>query len=906
MKKRSVLLILVAALVLSCLAVPTFAAEEGGTYEVALLIDVSGSMNQADPQRISIEAAKAFAYYHPSQAEYFKISVVLYNTDVLTVVNSVDVSKENGMNAYQNTLDAIGKLDKSEKYQNFTTWAKDTDIGSAIVEAEKILGKSSAQKKAVILFTDGKIDLDNNFSVTTDGEKKSEENSFSCAEKFAQAGIPMYTVGLNYNNGVDKAYMQKLANMTEGQFLCCTGADQLMPFFQDMYAYFVGGTFTGGDTVTVKPNVESKHQVNIYGQAISEANLVLFSSAVIETFTVTNPNGVVIAKGTSDGKFTSDDSCVINRNDLTVNVKLLKPADGNWTISFTSQTSGTVQIGEIYLYQLKVVNDSPDTVTVGSPVTFQPVLFNEDTDSRITTQAIYENSTCTVTVTSNGSSEVHQAKLNSAKNGYTLELDFDTPGDYDISYYIKNEQFDENTVGKLHVLAPGMSLSTDTTACERGQQVRITGQLMDTLTSDAMDLPGYLAGGTCTAEVKRNGEKVDTITGTYQEEGKFLFTYSPDAAGDYEISATVQRYDDTVTSGTPVTFTVWWPELMIQPAKESLSLGDGFEATVVLRNPATSEEIPISDYVADQQLQARITLEDQEVANIDVEVSDTGIGFDYTPEKVGTYTVTVSGTDFSSEALTFTVNPSDITSKEALSDVTGSVLFGDVTREVDLGKLFTDSDGDSLSFAATAQGEGLEVKVENGVLTLTAQGGAEGTVTVKVSDGRGAEYTASFHVTIKSMMPLFITLMVLVAVAAVATPIVIIVVNKRRIPRIKYRVKLVLNPNSGRKVAIFEVARASGNRRCKSVMTLKDILNITTLTSQVSSEMSDDELRSVISEFGSKVTVSGFVFKEGLKIQAPGNKAKAFTSSITSVQVKSGKENDPTVVQIYFGKTTAF
>lgn len=904
--KKLILFMLAFVLVFSCAAVPAsadFSKEDA--YEIALLIDVSGSMNQADPKRISIEAAKAFAYYYPSQAEYFKISVILYNTDVIAAVNGVDVTTEEGMETYQQSLDTIGKLGRNGRFNDFVCWAKDTDIGEAIVEAEKILSASNAGKKAVLLFTDGKIDLDNSFEVTTPEEQASRDNSFACAQKFHDAGIPMYTVGLNYNNGVDREFMQQLADMTDGKFAECTSADQLVSFFQDVYANLTRSTFNPAPPIVIQPNVESKHSVNIYGQAISEANLVLFSSAVIDTFTVTNPNGVVIAQGKADGSVSAADDCIINRNNLTINVKLINPTDGYWTISFMSATSGTVQIGEIYLYNLNVANDSDDTITVGNSVVFQPVLFNADTNSRITTQAIYESSTCTVAVNGNGVNAVYNAPLNEAKNGYKLPLPFDMPGEYNVTYKITNEQFEVETSGKLYVLPPKLELTTDVTTCERGEKVTILGTLSDPLTGEAMELPGYLADAQFTADVTC-GDNTASVTGTYQNDGSIMFTYYPTEAGDCEVSATVSRYNDVVTSTNTVKFTVWMPELTLETEKTEFELGGALGAALKLRNPITSQEIPLSKYLAGAELEAEIKLNGQVVATLPVNVDGDNISINYQPTEVGVYTITVTGGEFVSQEMTFTAGASTITGKEELADVSESVLFGDVVKEIDLNAIFSDSDGDKLTYKASVDGAKMDVSVSGGILTLTAKGGAEGTVTVTVSDGRGAEYTETFTVKVASMMPLFITIIVLVVLAAVGTPITLIVLNKRRIIRMRYRIKVTLDTDTDQKSAVYDISRASSNRRAKPVMTVKEILSLTTLASCVYTGMTDAEMADLLNEYGSRISVTGFAFKDGIKITEVDGKTRIFTKAVANVMLKSKKQDDNTTVMVSFGKTTDF
>lgn len=1106
MKKRCILLLLSLVLVLSCMAVPTEATNgEGRSYEVALLIDASGSMNWADPGRISIEAAKSFAQYHPAEAEYFKVSVILYNTNILAALKSVDVKTETGMNRYIGELNKIGALKKGEKYNGFSVWTGDTDIGSAIVEADKILSASSAKTKSVILFTDGKIDLDNsNFNVTTEAEKKSKENALSCAEKFGKAGIPMYTVGLNYNNGVDKAFMQQLADMTGGQFASCTTADEVQTLFSDMYAYFVGGTSAEPDQEVIRPDVETDYSLQIYGQAISQADLNLFSPARIATFSVRNPQGVEVARGEADGNVKNlfPNNCIIYRDEMQVNIKLVNPADGKWTVSFTGKEQGTIQIHKIFLYELRVENEFAPNITVGDKVTFQPVLYNEDTDSRITTQAVYKNSTCTITLTKDGKSISYPAKLNSASNGFVLDVPMNEPGEYQVEVLFENEQFQKSGMSVLTVLPPDLVLSTDDTICQQGNTMEFTAQVTDS-TGAPMNLPGYLTGGICKAEIKCDGKTVANINGTAKGSGKYAFTYKPTVAGKYEVTVQISYYDDAIYSAKPLSFTVWQPELSVEvavdkvPAGGSISasaflinpatgeklsigsylvgktleaeiklngssvaklpvkitasgisfqytpekagtytisltgqnfvakevsftvwspelkleiaedkvpMGGSFSATVSLTNPTTGEKLPISsalvgktleaeikldgnsvaklpvkitdagisftytpdkagtytvvlsgqdfasteasfvvwspelklemtgdklalgetmkpvvtlinpatgeklsvsDYLSGVTLEAEIKLNGQSVAKLPVEITDSGITFDYKPEQMGSYTIIVSGGEFASKEVNFTVDPSTISVKGEVEDVTGSVLFDELQKEIELGSIFKDSDGDKLKYEVSFDGEGVEVAVEDGVLILKAKGGAKGTVTVKVTDGRGAEQTLSFGVSVESMMTLFIMIVVVVVLIIIAIPVVIIILKKRSIPRIKYRIRVLWNPTTEGKEAVYEINRASNNRRAKPVMTVKEILDTSTLTSEITSELTEEEYREVLYDFATRISVTGFAFKDGLKIQLPDGKTKVFTSAIATIQLKSSKPDNENVVQFSFGKTSA-
>lgn len=900
--KRERILAIVLALVLlsSCMLVPARAEDTlPKTYEVAVLIDVSSSMIQADPNAISIEAAKAFAYYYPSQAEYFKISVILYNTNIATVIESLDVSKESGMDSYQDRLDEISKLGNGQKYMGLSYRNGYTDIGAALVESEKILAASSAEKKAVILFTDGSIVLEDRTE-----QERSKKDAYDCADKFAAAGIPLYTAGLNYNGKVDEDFLKKLADTTNAEFQSCTTAGELMDLFQRMYAYFVGGTVHNGGSVQTKPNVESKFNVNIYGQAISEANLVLFSNAVINTFSVVAPDGSLVAKMTKDGKITSADNCIVSQNDYTINLKLLYPADGNWTISFTSETAGTVQIGEIFLYNLAVKQQtSASKITVGDTVQFSANLYNQDKKFNITTPEIYEEAKCTVEVNLNGATKQHAAKLNSGKNGYELALAFDKPGEYEITCRISSKQFEVETTSKLTVLAPELVWVNSTDNCKVGEDFEAIAQLQNPLTGETMALPGYMAGTTAQATVLLNGAEKETVTGQVNADGTIRFVVTTAEAGEHHLAASLTWMSGSMTSKTTAKITVWLPEMTLKLGSADVGIGQKLQISVVVVNPATGETLPFGDYLAGEELTIEIKSGGKVIKTIPVTVGAelSNITAEFVPDGIGDYTISVSGAGFASEAISFEVRPSQISELAALENLKGKVLFGTFQQQIDLKEYFTDSDGDNLVFDVQFEGKGVTCDVDGSVLTVSANGGASGTITVLVSDGRGAEHSAAFQIKIKSSMPGFVVLMVLLALVIVGTPVALIVINKRRIPRMRYRIRLAMNGNQ----AVFDINKASSNQRAKPVMTVKEILNTTTLATKTDGDMTMAEIERMIQTYCAGVTVTGFAFKEGIQIKTQDGKEKVFMKYMVNLPMKSVEEEEWDV-SITFGKTSDF
>ncbi len=1011
--KRIVLIGLICLMVVSLIPFSVSAeSNKEMSYEIVMLIDVSGSMNLADPQRISIESAKAFAYLYPYNADFFNISVVLYNTDVLTAVESVNISEEKGMQTYQTCLDTIGKLGQKGEYNGFVCWdnARDTDIGLAMMQSKQILAKSKADKKAVLLFTDGKIDLDKNPLVVSPAEKQSEQNSYDCAEYYASSNIPVYTVGLNRNNGVDGVFMQKLADMTGGDYQACKSADELTELFWDIYGFFTNSTTNSDTTIIVQPNVETKHKVNIFGQAISEANLILFSSTVIKSYKVTNPNGAVIAEMKEDGSKFAVSGCLVNQNDYTINIKLINPTDGDWSVSFMSATSGTVRIGEIYLYNLEVADSGLKSIAVGDSIEFVPVLFNTDTDKRVTTKAIYETSKCYVMINKDGAQDVYTAKLNSAKDGYFLEHTFTNPGDYEIIYRIVNDQFEVESKQRLEVLPPNLTVAANNDTYELGDAVNITCKIQHPISGASMVLPDYIVGFELIAEVKVDGRQVFSGPVKYTGSGEYAFTYMPLSVGSYTVSVQMKKYNDSIASTVPTIFNVKTPELNVKANKATVERGDQVDFTISLKNPVTGADVNISSYYKNCKITADVKLNGKawKVFEID-SVSDTAL-FNFVPDKKGEYSIAVT---LSSDGTTLKSNPISVVVKEssvvipidqgeinindgvfpivieildingnktttcpdymkkytvtfkcgntvgdpisffdfiasggkydfvpqtageytvialiegegepielsvdvsvqasvitfddtALPDIIESTLGGTSTKEIELSEIFKDSDGDSLVFDIETDNEDdITFELTDGVLVLNVKSGSEGVVTINVSDGKGAECSAHFEVKVKSLMPLLITGIVILVIIIVSIPIALMILKKRRIPRIKYCVKLGINDD----VAIFDINRASNNRFSKPVMTVKEILRTSSLSNYFGGDMSEDDIETMINDYCSKLSVTGFAFKDCIKIMTNEGKERVFDRHTVKISFPDDEERNISDIFISFGKISDF
>ena len=123
-----------------------------------------------------------------------------------------------------------------------------------------------------------------------------------------------------------------------------------------------------------------------------------------------------------------------------------------------------------------------------------------------------------------------------------------------------------------------------------------------------------------------------------------------------------------------------------------------------------------------------------------------------------TYTITDGNGGFSTAVAQITVNPvNDQPVGPTLPDQTGVDAQGGVS--IPLGGLFSDVDGDTLSFAATGLPLGLSINATNGLISGTIDRSASQTsggvyaVTVTVSDGKGGSVDKTFVYTVANPGP---------------------------------------------------------------------------------------------------------------------------------------------------------
>ena len=479
-------------------------------------------------------------------------------------------------------------------------------------------------------------------------------------------------------------------------------------------------------------------------------------------------------------------------------------------------------------------------------------------------------------------------------------------GDYEIE--ITMNKFDDVIKSeaplKFNVVGPKLILSADKDVIGRGDEVEVTLKLKNPITSSELDLYETFDKCTVTAEVKIDGSAWKQFDVNVSKD-KTGFKFTAPKKGEYAVTATIVSGNMTLESGIPLNITVKDPEYKLVSPKEEYHVNDGkVQFTLELYDVNGKETDECPEFLKEYKIYFVSGDYKSESVTFEKFIED-GCSFEYELKKAGEHKVKAvieEGEDRYEFESVIKVKASEITVEGGIADLNKSTLGGSVTKEIALDEIFKDSDGDKLSYEVSSDNENVTWEVKEGKLILKVKTKTDGKVTVKATDGKGAEYTDEFSVSVKSTMPVLITVIIVVVVLAVTIPLTILIIKKRRIPRIKYGIKLCMNGNE----AVFDINKASTNTKGKPVMTVKEILNVITLASEPEGDMSEEDRELMISNYCSKISITGFVFKNGIKVIFPNGKVKEFEKYTVTVPFEDDDVNNNFDISVSIGRQSDF
>jgi uncharacterized protein (TIGR03503 family) len=209
-KKRFQTTLLMIACVLSWLLVGPVSAEEAKP-DVRVIIDISGSMKQNDPQNLRRPALELLVRLFPEDS---KAGVWTFGQWVNMLVK-------------HKVVDEQWRQDALQQAQKINSVALHTNIPAALEKAvDDIAGLDTAYKTSLILLTDGMVDVSKD-EIENAAARENILNNL--LPRLAEAGVTIHTVSLSHN--ADKELMERLAVESGGLSAVAETAEDLTRIF---------------------------------------------------------------------------------------------------------------------------------------------------------------------------------------------------------------------------------------------------------------------------------------------------------------------------------------------------------------------------------------------------------------------------------------------------------------------------------------------------------------------------------------------------------------------------------------------------------------------------------------------------------------------------------------------------
>lgn len=321
------------------------AAGEATNLDVAMVMDISGSMKTTDPKKISFEGAKLFVDMMESLNS--RAGFAAFDTAVRTQYD---------LKAMDSAAD---KADLKKAIDALSYTRGDTNIGTALEAAVRMLedAEDTGNKKMVLFFTDGDIDLDNRPDVESEQEKKSLEDAKAAAKRAAEQGIGIYTIGLNAGKSdkfeMDPALITEVADTTDGICRIVAAADELPGAFNDIFAHIIDSEIDdlGEVTISEEDTYEEK-VINIPNDSVLEANIILFNgdSDQLEEIQLVDPKEQVLEP--------DDKNLFQTSSDVYQMVKIITPDAGDWILRLKGAVGSKVHVNLVFNYDITMEADS--------------------------------------------------------------------------------------------------------------------------------------------------------------------------------------------------------------------------------------------------------------------------------------------------------------------------------------------------------------------------------------------------------------------------------------------------------------------------------------------------------------------------------------------------------------------
>jgi hypothetical protein len=296
-----------------------------------------------------------------------------------TRIALVTFSDKLGMVTELTEINAITDKASLKSSINPMPYKGDTDMGLALKKGYDLLmsDSDSNNQKAMLFFTDGKIDLGESTKRTDDASLK---DTNEVVEEASKSGVPIYTIGLNSDGSVDKNLLSDISEKTSGRNYIVDTADILPDIFNEIFADFINSNIISlGDYVTDGKNF-TDIPFNISNNSVLEANIILLSKQKFQKIELTNPSGEAVRL--------NSDKLILSESDQYTLLKLVSPEKGDWLLRIKGKKDCKVHINLIFNYDVELKCQA-EYVENGDDSYIQVNSWLEKDGEKLTDEALY-------------------------------------------------------------------------------------------------------------------------------------------------------------------------------------------------------------------------------------------------------------------------------------------------------------------------------------------------------------------------------------------------------------------------------------------------------------------------------------------------------------------------------------
>jgi len=274
--------------------------------QVLLALDTSGSMKTTDPLRLLPKAAAVMVNL---LGERDQLGLLRFDESPRLVLKMGTLTSERR----HQCLRELARLAPRGPY---------TDIPAVLDAALKDFGEPTSSPRALILITDGQVDIDPRIGSIESSVRRLHEEIIP---SYQQAKIAVFTVAFTQNS--DQKLLRELAAGTRGSFLLVEQAAQLHRAFVSIYEQL--------KQPQLAPITNNRFLVD---KGVEEAVLIASREAPDRPVKLENPHGQKIALKNKPGEVRWFASPAFDMATLP------QPRPGVWTVSEYKEGEGTVTL----------------------------------------------------------------------------------------------------------------------------------------------------------------------------------------------------------------------------------------------------------------------------------------------------------------------------------------------------------------------------------------------------------------------------------------------------------------------------------------------------------------------------------------------------------------------------------